>query len=112
MSGYGNAEPILQGSAVTGKSFSTGKDFDDGRVSDFDIALASPELLQRAQDLGIGLRGAGTRTGPLSGRDLKALGLKDLAAKLSQQSGREVNFMIYSSPTNAKNRAPSIELPR
>jgi filamentous hemagglutinin len=95
--GYGNVEPILQGSAVTGKSFKTGQEFDIGRVSDFDIALASPELLQRAQSLGIGLRSGGTRTGPLSARDLQALGLKDLSSKLSGQAGREVNFMIYDS---------------
>jgi hypothetical protein len=41
--GYGNVEPILQGSAVTGKSFKTGKEFDVGRVSDFDIALLVPQ---------------------------------------------------------------------
>ncbi|MGF6805645.1 hypothetical protein OKW30_000771 [Paraburkholderia sp. Clong3] len=40
--GYADAEPILQGSAVTGKSFRTGQFFDVGRVSDFDIGLASP----------------------------------------------------------------------
>ena len=79
--GYGNVEPILQGSAVTGKSFKTGQEFDVGRVSDFDIALASPELLQRAQSLGIGLRSGGSRTGPLSARDLQTLGLKDLSRR-------------------------------
>jgi hypothetical protein len=110
--GYGNAEPILQGSAVTGQSFKTGQAFDVGRVSDFDIALASPELLQRAQSLGIGLRSGGTRTGPLSARDLQALGLKDLASKLSSQAGREVNFMIYDSAATASSRAPSVALPK
>ncbi len=84
--GYENVEPILQGSAVTGKSFKAGEAFDVGRVSDFDVALASPELLQRAQSLGIGLRSGGTRTGPLSARDLQALGLKDLSSKMSAQT--------------------------
>nr|MBG6972933.1 hypothetical protein [Pseudomonas aeruginosa] len=74
-------------------------------MSDFDIALAGSELLQRAQSLGIGLRSGGTRTGPLSGRDLQALGLKDLARKLSAQAGREVNFMIYDSAATAASRA-------
>lgn len=110
--GYGNVEPILQGSAVTGQSFKTGQAFDVGRVSDFDIALAGPELLQRAQSLGIGLRSGGTRTGPLSARDLQALGLKDLASKLSAQAGREVNFMIYDSAATAASRAPSLVLPK
>ncbi len=110
--GYGNVEPILQGSAVTGKSYETGQEFDIGRVSDFDIALASPELLKRAQSLGIGLRSGGTRTGPLSERDLQALGLKDLSSKLSGQTGREVNFMIYDSAATAASRAPSMVLPK
>ena len=110
--GYENVEPILQGSAVTGKSFKTGEAFDVGRVSDFDVALASPELLQRAQSLGIGLRSGGTRTGPLSARDLQALGLKDLSSKMSAQAGREVNFMIYDSAATAASRAPSAVLPK
>ncbi|RPS36675.1 hypothetical protein IPC1008_27520 [Pseudomonas aeruginosa] len=81
-------------------------------MSDFDIALAGSELLQRAQSLGIGLRSGGTRTGPLSGRDLQALGLKDLARKLSAQAGCEVNFMIYDSAATAASRAPSLVLPK
>ncbi|PBQ17294.1 hypothetical protein CCL08_14375 [Pseudomonas congelans] len=110
--GYENVEPILQGSAVTGKSFKSGEAFDVGRVSDFDVALASPELLQRAQSLGIGLRSGGTRTGPLSARDLQALGLKDLSSKMSAQAGHEVNFMIYDSAATAASRAPSAVLPK
>lgn len=109
--GYPDVEPILQGSAVTGKSFGTGAPFDVGRVSDFDVALASPSLLQRAQDLGIGVRSGGTRTGPLSARDLEALGLTKFASEISTQAGREVNFMIYQSPAAAVQRAPSISLP-
>lgn len=109
--GYENAEPLLQGSAVTGKSFKTGQPFDVGRVSDFDVALADPALLARAQELGIGLRSGGTRTGPLSARDLRALGLRDLASQMGQQAGREVNFMIYNNPATAAQRAPSVVLP-
>lgn len=81
-------------------------------MSDFDVALASPELLQRAQALGIGLRSGGTRTGPLTARDLQALGLKDLASQLSTQAGREVNFMIYDSAATAAGRAPGVVLPK
>jgi len=110
--GYGNVEPILQGSAVTGRSFKSGQAFDAGRVSDFDVVLASPELLQRAQSIGIGLRSGGTCTGPLSARDLQALGLRDLASNLSSQAGREVNFMIYESSAAATSRAPSIVMPK
>ncbi|RVU09897.1 hypothetical protein EOS93_17605 [Rhizobium sp. RMa-01] len=109
--GYDNVQTILQGSAVTGRSYSTGEAFDVGRISDFDIAVVSPGLLQRAQSLGIGLRSSGTRTGPLSGRDLAALGLSDLASKLNVQTGREVNFMIYGTSTAATNRSPGIFFP-
>jgi RHS repeat-associated protein len=109
--GYNDVEPILQGSSVTGKSFSTGQPFDVGRVSDFDVALASPTLLDRAKTLGIELRSGGTRTGPLMERDLRSLGLYDLSVQLTKQTGREVNFMIYDAPVTATNRAPSISLP-
>ena len=109
--GYPNAEPLLQGSAVTGKSFKTGQPFDLGRVSDFDVALADVDLLSKAQELGIGLRSGGTRTGPLTARDLRALGLRDLSIQMEQQVGREVNFMIYDNPATAAERAPSVTLP-
>ena len=52
--GFGGAKALLQGSAVTGKSFRTGKAFDAGRVSDFDIALAGPAILARAKQLVLG----------------------------------------------------------
>jgi YD repeat-containing protein len=110
--GYSDVEPLLQGSAVTGKSFRTGQAFDVGRVSDFDVALASQSMLDRAAETGIGLRSAGTRTGPLSPRDLRVLGLDNLANLLSQQAGRDVNFMVYKSAAGAAQRAPSIVLPK
>ncbi len=63
---YDDVTAIFQGSSVTGQSFRTGAGFDVGRVSDFDIALSSPQLLSQADALGIGLRSGGTRTGPLT----------------------------------------------
>jgi hypothetical protein len=63
-------------------------------LSDFDIALASRELLERASALGIGLRSGGTRTGPLRPADPQSLGLSDLASALSGSAGRPVNFLI------------------
>ena len=108
--GYGNTRAIMQGSAVTGKSFSTGKPFDAGRVSDFDVALAGGDIFERAKELGIGLRSGGTRTGPLMPDDLQALGLSDLAAELSDQAGRPVNFMIFQNVDDAFAKAPSIGL--
>jgi Na+-transporting methylmalonyl-CoA/oxaloacetate decarboxylase gamma subunit len=109
--GYPDTEGILQGSAVTGKSFRSGVEFDVGRVSDLDVALAGEPLLQAAKSAGVGLRSGGTRTGPLSARDLKILGLRDLSTQLSKQAGRPVNFMIYRSTESAVQRAPSVILP-
>lgn len=108
--GHENVTPIMQGSAVTGKSFRTGKPF--GPHSDYDVALASSEMIGRAKAAGIGLRSGGTRTGPLKGSDLQKLGLENLANSLSASTGRPVNFMIYESVTGATGRAPSIILPR
>jgi RHS repeat-associated protein len=109
--GYTDVIPIFQGSSVTGHSFRTGAAFDVGRVSDYDIALASPTLLQRASDAGIGLRSQGIRTGPLTPANLHRLGLADIASSLSNTAGREVNFMIYGSSEAALARAPGIVVP-
>lgn len=96
---------------MTGQSFRTGAAFDVGRVSDFDIALASPQLLDRASALGIGLRSGGTRTGPLTAPQLQRLGLGDLATDLGTATGRPVNFMIFDSAAVASARSPSIVVP-
>ena len=98
------AQAFLAGSAITGKSFATGAAFDVGRQSDFDVALVAKELLTKAKDLGIELRGQGMRTGPLGSEALKALGLDELAQRLSQQAGRQVNFMIYQSEEELRRR--------
>ena len=109
--GFRDTQAIFQGSSVTGKSFRTGKPFDVGRRSDFDIALAGDGIFSKAQSLGIPLRSGGTRTGPLRASDLKKLGLSNLSSQLGSQAGRPVNFMIFQSPANATARAPSIVVP-
>ena len=109
--GYDDVTAIFQGSSVTGQSFRTGAAFDVGRVSDFDIALASPQLLDRASALGIGLRSGGTRTGPLTASQLQRLGLGDLATDLGTSAGRPVHFMIFDSAAGATARSPSIVVP-
>jgi filamentous hemagglutinin len=86
--------------------------FDFGRVSDYDVALSSPELFQSAQDVGIGLRQQRIRTGPLTPEYLDRLGLTDLSNQFYQQAGRPVNFMIYRSIDDAAARSPSILVPR
>jgi hypothetical protein len=106
--GHDDVVAVFQGSSVTGRSFRTGAPFDVGRVSDFDVALADPQLLARARSLGIPLRSAGSRTGPLTTAHLHRLGLHDLARSLSARAGRDVNFMIYRSVDGATARLPSI----
>ena len=44
--------------------------------------------------------------------ELAELGLDELADSLSEQAGREVNFMIFENATDAINRSPSIVVPR
>lgn len=107
--GYDDANAYMQGSSVTGKSFKTGSPFDEGRVSDFDIAITGDTLMAKAQQLGIPLRGEGTRTGPLTPRQLEMLGLSSLQAELGGLAGgRPVNFMIYRENAVAISRAESI----
>jgi hypothetical protein len=98
------AQAFLGGSAITGRSFATGAAFDVGRTSDFDIAIVGRNLLSRAKELGIELRGKGTRTGPLRDEALQVLGLDKLAQRLSQQAGRPVRFMIYESEEELRRR--------
>ena len=110
--GLTDVQAVFQGSSVTGRSFRTGQPFDVGRVSDFDIALVSPSLLQEASKAGVGLRSGGLRTGPLKAIDLQRLGLTSLTRDLSAAAGRPVNFMIFESAEAALAKAPSILVPR
>ncbi len=105
--GFGNTTAILQGSAVTGRKFASGAPFDSGRLSDFDVALAGRDIFARTNALGIGKRGGGIRTGPLGAGDVNQLGLGSLQADLSRMAGRDVNFMVFRSPSDALRRGPS-----
>jgi hypothetical protein len=119
--GIDDAQGILQGSSVTGvRRFSkpgipAGTPFDAIQTSDFDVAISSRQLLQRADSLGIPLRGRDTRSQPLSPLDLEALGLQDLPGNLRQRlfssSGRDINFIITDSAETAFSRGPSIRIP-
>ncbi|MCA1671734.1 MAG: hypothetical protein LC799_05865 [Actinobacteria bacterium] len=110
--GFDDATAIFQGSAITGHGFRTGAPFDVGRISDFDIALASPSAMSQAQALGFELRSGGMRTGPLTAAQLEHLGLGELVGSLSQTAGRPVNFMLFQSIDAATARGPSIVVPR
>lgn len=105
--GYRDVEPMLRGSAVTGESFRTGQPFDVGRISDYDVALVSPSLMQRAAELGIPLRSGGTRTRSLRREELEDFGLRGLGANILRETERDVSFMIYSSRHVVTSRGPS-----
>jgi len=100
---------VFQGSSVTGVSHETGALFDYGRVSDFDIGLAQDDMFLNALDadssLGFKMKTDPNRIGPLNDAQLEYLGLKSIADKMSAQAGREVNFMLYESLSEALRRA-------
>lgn len=98
---------MIRGSAVTGENFRTREPFDVGRRSDYDVALVSPTLMQRATELGIPLRGGGTRTRHLRSEELMDLGLQNSAANLGRRVERDVSFMIYYSRHAVTQRGPS-----
>ena len=62
--------------------------------SDYDVAVVSPKLVQRAESLGIDVF-----KGPLSRTQIQQLGLIDAQQALSKASKGEltVNFKIYRS---------------
>jgi hypothetical protein len=96
------------GSAVTGSQYKRGIPFDQGRQSDYDIVLSDPDLLAKAQALGIPTYDDGLRTGPLDDNELRELGLYDLERELTAKAGRPVHFLIYSSLVDDYSRSPYI----
>jgi hypothetical protein len=108
-----DAQAGFQGSAVTGFRFRPPNEpFDLGRLSDFDVAIASPSLLQRAKELGIGVRSQGSRTGPLFPNEISMLGLAELQTSLSASAGRPVKFMLFESFDTVAIKAPTIPVPK
>lgn len=51
------------------------------------LPLAGRDIFSAAEDVGVGLRGGGIRTGPLSPSDLEQLGLTNLRNSLSEIAG-------------------------
>lgn len=107
---YPNTVPIMQGSSVTGVKYTTGEPFDVGRTSDFDIALAGPEIFAAARRIGVKTRGNGVRTAPLPYKAIARLGLHDMRRELARQAGRKVEFMVYRSVEDAMADKPSIRM--
>lgn len=110
--GYGDARPILQGSGTDGFSHNPSKppntpfDARGHNTSDYDIAIASPSLMDAARQNGVGTRSGGTRTGPLTRSELRDLGLLGVQQDLKRMSGgRKVDFMAYQDGQFAVDRA-------
>ncbi len=107
--GHSDAEPFIEGSAVTGHKYETGEIFDVGRRSDYDLAIVSPSLMRRARELGVEMRGGGMRTAKLRKIQIEQLGLKDFVRELNGQSRRKIGTMIYQSREALKR--PHLPLP-
>jgi hypothetical protein len=107
---YPDLDMAFQGSAVTGRSADTGDPFDQGRRSDYDIAVSGESIYRAAQERGIEFRGDGVSTGPLTEADLRALGLDGIVRDASADAARPVNIMIFRTMEDATDRRPSIRV--
>ncbi len=93
-----DGEVFIRGSSVTGVSYDPPHlPFDVSRRSDFDLAVVSSKLLEKAKRMRIYTRNRGERTVKLSDTSLRKLGLRSLVKELSQKMKRDVTLMIYSS---------------
>jgi hypothetical protein len=73
-SGTRDFEIYLRGSSVTGFRYRSGEPFSE-KESDYDLAIVSPSLMSRAEQLGVPLRGGGGRTRELLQAELEPMGL-------------------------------------
>lgn len=107
---YPDLDMGFQGSSVTGRSADDGSPFDEGRVSDYDIAITGDSVNQAARDNGVEFRGDQVSTGPLSERDLERLGLDDMVESASAETQRVVHIMIFRTIEEAADRKPTIKV--
>jgi hypothetical protein len=107
---YPDLDMGLQGSSVTGRSAESGAPFDEGRMSDYDIAISGDSVNQAAHENGVQFRGDGVSTGPLSERDLDRLGLDGIIDDASTETNREVHVMIFRTIEEAASRKPTIKI--
>ncbi|MCO5996118.1 hypothetical protein [Actinoallomurus rhizosphaericola] len=107
---YPDAQSAFQGSSVTGRGHDSGLPFDQGRTSDYDIAISGDSLAQAAERNGIEFRSGGRNTPPLDEREIEQLGLTDLVDDLKTRAGRPVNLMIYRNLEEAVAAKPSIRV--
>ncbi|WP_317125565.1 RHS repeat-associated core domain-containing protein [Flavobacterium columnare] len=107
--GFKGTDVFMQGSSVTGRSFSTGELFDVGRKSDFDVALVNKDLLKKAESLDLAKTGR-PYSMPLDADAMRKLGFGDLADSLSKRFGRDVNFRIFDSEDSVRSKGKSYKI--
>jgi hypothetical protein len=110
---------VLEGSGVTGRRYDrlvsntpTGAPFNVGRLSDYDVAIISPELFARATAAKISMtaKNGAPRTDPLKPAELKLLNLEGLAKAANdavlQRTGipQPVNLKLYEGTGLDPNR--------
>lgn len=116
-SGFGIKFPgtqlFFRGSSVTNVGYKSGLPFDGDpdNPSDLDLAVSGDGIFQKVQDLGIGLRQGGIRTGPLNPEQEQALGLKGVMDELREETGRKVTIMVYKDEAAVATRGAYIEAP-
>lgn len=96
--GYDDVEAFMQGSATSGAKYNNGNPIQlDSRAgitpSDYDVAIVSPQLLSKADELGLKM------SGEMTPYQIAALGLSDVQEALTKASkgGKIVNFKLYRS---------------
>ncbi|AGL15213.1 hypothetical protein [Actinoplanes sp. N902-109] len=107
---YPDLDMAFQGSSVTGRSAETGAPFDEGRISDYDIAVSGDSINEAAHENNVRFRGDGVSTGPLKERDRERLGLDGILDDASTETGREVHVMIFRTMDEAAGRKPTIKV--
>jgi hypothetical protein len=107
---YPDVEMGFQGSSVTGRNSETGALFDEGRVSDYDVAISGDSVNATARDGGVSFRSDQVSTGPLTERDLARLGLDDIVDDASAEAGRDIHLMIFRTMEEAAGRKPTIRV--
>ncbi len=86
--GYRGVEAVMQGTGASNQSYEQGREFDDGRVSDYDVLIVSDLLAAAAQAQRIPLNGA------LRDADIAMLRLGPLQDELARMVERPVNFLV------------------
>jgi hypothetical protein len=107
---YPDLDMGFQGSSVTGRSAETGAPFNEGPLSDYDIAISGDSVNQAARESGVQFRGDGVSTGPLSERDLDRLGLDGIIEDASAEVERDIHVMIFRTIEEAAGRKPTIKV--